>query len=367
MKCKLILYLLVLILFIPLNGCIGSNNKVPNTVNTNSIQAESSNVSNTLQSLDDKNKAGEVGNNQNSNTGQNPNSDGMAKETYRIGNTTGNLKNGGLVACDNEWIYYSNINDGMKLYKIKKDGTEKTKLYDGIVYYLNLVDNWIYCRVNNPNYSDCGMLYKIKTDGSESYKLAEAIVSLFVANNWIYFSDYSDDICKIDIQGNNFTSLVDPTFAASEMIFSDGYIYSIGFEDELNVKSPYLYKIKENGGEKNILMKGNTGRLIIDGNWIYFVSSGFNKIQIDGSQLTKISTEGDSNYNVADGWIYHRDESDGNKLYKVKTDGSGKVKLCDETPTRINIVDDWVYFYTDAPKYQFMRIKKDGSDLQTVD
>jgi len=46
------------------------------------------------------------------------------------GNTSGNLVNGGEAALQGDWIYYSNGNDKLKIYKIKTDGTGESKLND---------------------------------------------------------------------------------------------------------------------------------------------------------------------------------------------------------------------------------------------
>ena len=41
------------------------------------------------------------------------------------GNTAGNIINGGIVAIQGDWIYYSNQSDDGKLYTVKTDGSKK--------------------------------------------------------------------------------------------------------------------------------------------------------------------------------------------------------------------------------------------------
>lgn len=62
------------------------------------------------------------------------------------------------------WIYYFNPNDGDKLYKMRADGTAKTRLNSQASYNINIIGNWIYYR------SD-GKLFKIKTDGTGKSRL----------------------------------------------------------------------------------------------------------------------------------------------------------------------------------------------------
>ncbi|MGI6711164.1 MAG: DUF5050 domain-containing protein [Bacillota bacterium] len=52
------------------------------------------------------------------------------------GNTPGNLNNNGLFAKAGDWIYYSNLIDQGKLYKMKADGTEVTKITDDYAWYI---------------------------------------------------------------------------------------------------------------------------------------------------------------------------------------------------------------------------------------
>lgn len=67
-----------------------------------------------------------------------------------------------------EFIYYSNKNDGGKLYRINKDGSNKTLLCTNSCDFINITENWIYY----VNKEDGGNLYKIKFDGSNKVKLS---------------------------------------------------------------------------------------------------------------------------------------------------------------------------------------------------
>ena len=79
------------------------------------------------------------------------------------GNTAGNLNNGGAVAQQEDWIYYSEIpNPG--LYKVKTDGSEQTKLNDDVPMDLNVFGDWVYYN----NYADGEPIsIKVKTDETE--------------------------------------------------------------------------------------------------------------------------------------------------------------------------------------------------------
>ena len=61
-----------------------------------------------------------------------------------IGNTAGNLINGGLFWEYNDKIYFANPDDYNKLYVMNSDCTNISKINDDSVAYLNVCGNYIY-------------------------------------------------------------------------------------------------------------------------------------------------------------------------------------------------------------------------------
>ena len=55
------------------------------------------------------------------------------------GNTAGNLVNWGLAAGQDGWVYFCNIYDNRRLYKMKLDGTGSAKLSDDAVLSINVL------------------------------------------------------------------------------------------------------------------------------------------------------------------------------------------------------------------------------------
>ena len=72
-----------------------------------------------------------------------------------IGNTAGNLYNGGLF-CEYEGrIYFSNPDDDYALYSMKTDLSDLKKLYNDYARYINVDENYVYyTRMNNKDHSD---------------------------------------------------------------------------------------------------------------------------------------------------------------------------------------------------------------------
>ena len=65
-----------------------------------------------------------------------------------------------------DWVYFSNYNDYMRLYKIRTDGTDMQKLNDEKSYDISVMGEWIYY-VNSEDRKH----YKIRTDGTERQSL----------------------------------------------------------------------------------------------------------------------------------------------------------------------------------------------------
>ena len=60
------------------------------------------------------------------------------------------------------WVYFSNYNDYMRLYKIREDGTQMQKLNDEKSYDIDVIGEWVYY-----HNSEDGKAYQIRTDGTE--------------------------------------------------------------------------------------------------------------------------------------------------------------------------------------------------------
>ena len=62
------------------------------------------------------------------------------------GNTVGNIVNYGLIAMSDGWIYYHNPTVGGYLFKMRIDGSERTKLNEDASFFINVMGDWIYYR-----------------------------------------------------------------------------------------------------------------------------------------------------------------------------------------------------------------------------
>lgn len=66
----------------------------------------------------------------------------------------------GFVTVVGDWVYYANWDEDFALYKIKTDGSQRTKLCNDSAQGFCIEGDWIY-------FENQTSLYKIKTDGSQ--------------------------------------------------------------------------------------------------------------------------------------------------------------------------------------------------------
>jgi len=284
------------------------------------------------------------------------------KKRYRdwqLGNTFGNINNGGYAAIKGEWIFYQNVNDGGKLYRIKTDGTSCSKLCDDKVAYINITGAWLYYS----NIDDDRRIYKIRTDGTNRSKFSDNSYCLGVtlAGDWIYYrGSFSSIIYKINIDGSQHQKLGDEKGVFINV--ADDWVYFIKNRTE-------LCKIKKDGTGSQKISNGKFVSINVAGDYIYFRNGDdgdkLYKIQTDGKKSIKLCDDNVDSINVAGEWIYYANKSDGGKLYKISIDGTGRQKLNDISSCSINVAGAWIYFQT-ADQKTLYKVRTDGKNCQIV-
>ena len=279
------------------------------------------------------------------------------------GNTVGNIVNGGQVAKEGGWIYYSNYsNDSHKLCKIRTDGTGRTELSDDNSYDINVVDGWIYYCMFEDN-----KLYKMRTDGTGRTKLSDdKSDDVNVVGDWIYYSNYSGssgNLYKMRTDGTGRTKLSDDE--ASDINVVDGWIY---YSNGSNHSRPY--RIRTNGTGRTKLSDDSADCINVVDGWIYYKNGGICKIRTDGTGRTKLDDTRSINgrINVADGWIYCTAETGlEHYFYKIRTDGTGRTILSDEEKSiPIYVTDGWIYYnYSNGTTdWKLYKMHTDGTAQQ---
>lgn len=255
-------------------------------------------------------------------------------EDFERGNSVGNINNWGYYASTDDWIYYSSFSQAGGLYKIKKDGSEKTKIIDGHPAYINIKDEYFY-------YSDGWKLTRVKLDGSDKQVLANSAFHVNVKGEYIYYTNngYQDGfIFKMKTDGSEKKQLNNDH--ASQIVVSGDSIYYTSYYNK-------LIKVDLEGQSKKKLLTGKQiNDLNIDGDWMYFnFNQKLYKMKIDGTELTKLSDDNPKFINVNGDWIYYSDVSKKQNLVRVKKDGTNRAEINQIKSWYISIVDNYLFFH----------------------
>lgn len=285
--------------------------------------------------------------------------DALYDNANSIGNTSGNLANGGCVAIQDDWIFYVIPQaENNYLYKEKIDGTEKVIIHpEGLKYItaINVVGDWVYF-INSATtsngeglyatYNIDEKLYRMKIDGTELTQLSQDnIYYIVVVNDTIYYVNQSDNsrIYKMKTDGTDNTLINNDKSRSINVI--DDWIYYINYSDDIQD----ICKVKTDGTNKQSLEKVQWGRqLMVYQDKLYFIDTDDNfydnisSIDLDGNNRTHIIKDV-SSYNISNNMIFYSVYDKG--TFSSEINGSNKEKLSIDDSWNINIWNNWIFYY----------------------
>lgn len=294
-------------------------------------------------------------------------------------NTTNN--NRWTVTSDAQYFYYtikwSNI------YKMKKDGSDVKEVYHGNARFLNTSWDWIYFSSSDGWQLKTNYIYKIKKDGTQKTQLTPNWIwwtDIILSWDWIYFirkdSFFQNQyvIYKMKTDWSNLSVVKDftTTKGYSLLIYKD-YLYF----KSLDMK---YYRVKTDGTDYKMINEdivtyadiNSEGIFYVNqtkdiwGNWIY-------KMNFDWS-WEKLITSGDlwiiQTINVVWDWIYYTTKKNSTKIYKMKTDGTQIQQVSSYWAYMVNIIWDWIFYAKaseDITDQSPRRVRIDGTWDEKLD
>jgi hypothetical protein len=236
-------------------------------------------------------------------------------------------------------------------------------------------NGWIYC-----NYAHG--LYKMKEDGTQIKLSDNSPRNINIWDGWVYYAnDYpgKGEIYRTSEDGTKTEKLNDELVYS--LIINNNWIYYVTIhhpDDNVEYK---IKKIALDGSKETELVSETvkdepykpTFQLYLYNGWIYYISmidnDKFYKIDVDGTNRIKVSDEIFSNkhamssFIIKDDWIFFIQCNDDNKLYRMKIDGTSIEMVINCSINDFNISDDYI-FYNDASEYQYplYKVKIDGSE-----
>ena len=174
-----------------------------------------------------------------------------------LGNTAGNLQNGGFFCEQDGTVYFANAYDNYSLYRMDPDEANLKKINSMGIKWINAAGKNLYFYQNGSS-EGSGLGYVIKTTGM--YRLdkkgrhatllkKDAVSDVTLIDNYLYFQNLSENTITLDrisIDRKNETTVLDyRVYPGSVMT---GNIYYSNYNDNF-----YLYALDTTTGSNHLV------------------------------------------------------------------------------------------------------------------
>ncbi len=274
-----------------------------------------------------------------------------------VGNTAGNLYNGGLFCEEGDYIYFANPNKSNQLYRMDADGDNIEKLHSDKASYINICGDYIYYVRNNHEDGQQAVfrgnlygVYRLKKGDSVAKGLYEEIAdSLMLTGNKLYFRSYNDeDLIRnrsINIDGSKLTAVSENDYVPLSVY--DGYVYYSNVDANHNI-----VKMDVDNDNTSTLKQGNYYMPIVEDGVLYYidVEAGYKltKEDLSSGKVTVLTEDKCVNYNVHTeyGVIYYQCENDetDHRFMRMDLDGNDLTLVDSGACSKIHITKKYTYY-----------------------
>lgn len=272
-----------------------------------------------------------------------------------VGNTAGNLNNGGLFCESDGMIYFANAADDYSLYAMDPVSLEAHLISDIPVSYINAAGEYLYFYYNDKGDAKfMGLagnmrgIYRIPKDGSDTPtsldRTTSGIVSL-LGNN-LYYQHYDKETamtlysCALD--GSEKGMMLDKAINPSCILHANIY-----YSDRENKN--YLSVLNPSNGSVQVYLDVRGYNPIISGDYMFYMDVDddyklYRYNMFDGS-LSKITNERIDVYNVYENYVFYQTNSSSRpRLVRMMTDGSNPEIIAEGNYTDVNCTSTYTFF-----------------------
>lgn len=296
-----------------------------------------------------------------------------------VGNTAGNLNNGGYFCEHDGRIYFANAYDNYSLYSMNPDETDIKKLHGGSSSYINAGGNYLYyVTVGN---TDSGAsnsfrgaygIYRSKLNGKDVTGMDRCYVAAMqLCGNYLYYEKIdtktSMSLEKIKIDKKD-KQTVNPTAPINPNCYVDGTIYYNGTE-----RDHYLYALNTSNDSASVVWQGNIWNPIYQDGYVYYMDVPNNyrlcRYSLYNDVVEILTNDRVDTFNVYESYIYYQTNSDTSPaLKRMYIDGSYQEVVSPGIYQNINITSQYVYFNTfGAPTPVYKTSTFGGVNVTTFD
>ena len=291
-----------------------------------------------------------------------------------VGNSAGNLYNGGSFCEQDGIVYFANPYDSGSIYAMNPDQSNIRKVITANASCLNAAGGYLYYfSASSAGQSGLGYvrdgrgIYRVDTAGKKNILLMQGTTdSLLLLGNHLYYTAFREDSAKpenaivtlnrISIEGEDDTTLVSdhPKLGPA----AEGSIYYAAMTGSHHLNALDSVSL----GTREVSSLNMYEPVLQDGRFYFLDMDDDLKLKswsiYDNSVFT-ISEERIDSFNLYDDTIYYQtiDESGGDAyaFKRIRIDGSGEELLREGVVRDIQITSAYVYFRdfkADLPIYQ---------------
>ena len=276
-------------------------------------------------------------------------------DDYTMGNTPGNLNNGGYFCEADGRVYFANAYDNYALYAMNPDESEMVKLSGNSVSSINAAGKYLYYAMTSDGSTGSGLGYLARTEGIYRSNLKGkstvgldrcSIVSMQLCGNYLYYEKFDNalgttlDKVRIDKKERETVSeeIINPN------CYVNGRIYYNG-----TGKDHYLHALDVSTDEDTVVWRGNLWNPIVQDNYVYYMDVSHNyrlcRYSLSNDVIEVLTNERIDMFNVYDYYIYYQVSStDAPALKRMLTDGSYQELVREGVYQNINVTSEYVYF-----------------------
>ena len=266
--------------------------------------------------------------------------------TYTDGNNQGNITNGGHLAYDGEWYYYTG-NDEDRMHRIKADGSKEEKLTDIPASCINVYEDHIYF------VSDAGELFRMKKDGSELTSLLPyGGDNARILKGRIYYGD--TDLRSIALDGSDERD--ENQIDGYDVQIDGTYVYYIG------ISNGHIYRADMDGSNVACVYNRRATSLRLAGNKLFFYEDDrgwFSSYNINTGELLQLTNDPVNAPVVTSDGIYGG--SGHLQIVFLAHDKVGVKLLTDSWADTVNVAGEKI-FYRDGDDDCYYMMDLDGSN-----
>jgi len=275
-----------------------------------------------------------------------------------IGNSAGNLYNGGLFCEQGGKIYFSNDNDDGSLYVMNSDSSNIKKIHNDKVAYINADDNYLYyLRANNTKENNPGTIfifnntgvYRLNHNGSQIKLICSNPCGLVaLGGNNLYLQRYTvEDGLKLysyRIDGSMEALIQEDAILPAAIV--NNKLYYSGVTEDHNIK---IMDLSDNS--ISTLSEGNYAQPVVNGAYIYYLSQSDNytigRMNLDGTNQETVVSERCFTYNITNNgqYLYYQvDDGKNNGICRMNLETMKSETILEGNYKQIHVTDNYVFF-----------------------